>query len=180
MSDQDGARWTASLFALLLIYLAAVNWQSRFELAFFLANLPWMGPHSMYIAQRLPFLEILLAWFLFLPSTRYAGFLALLLFLSVSFFYSGYLVLFQPHATCDCSGWLSKFSWYLYWIGTTLLLLMAGIGTTFCLKMRLARMLFQPVETRSVHKEQLVNKEKWKEMYRRSPFYGVPLQVEEA
>jgi uncharacterized membrane protein YphA (DoxX/SURF4 family) len=70
-----------------------------------------LKPHSAVLVWLIPVLEITVAVFLFIYTTRLTGLYAATILLLLYTLYMGWMLLFSKHLPCNCGGLLEQLSW---------------------------------------------------------------------
>src|SRR5580704_2806443 len=86
---------------------------------------------SGYGAILIPFAEIFTAVILFIPATRYHGFLLSLILMFAFTLYIIYIINFNSHLPCTCGGIIQSLSWSQHLIVNLILILLACLAIWF-------------------------------------------------
>ncbi len=82
------------------------------------------GNYTVYLSWLVPALELLIAISIVLPSTRFVGLMASLIYLLLLSAYLLYMILFSSSLPCTCGGLISSFTWLQhFWLNCMLMLI---------------------------------------------------------
>ena len=115
MKNSPAAYWiiniTAFLLILLFVYtgLSKLNDKRTFEIV--LLKSPLIKAYATELTYLVPLAELIIAFLLFFPSSRYWGLWAALFIMVLLTLYLGYMIIFSPQLPCSCGGVIKKLSW---------------------------------------------------------------------
>ena len=125
------AQLIASVFVLVFVYAAASKLTESDRFVNVLSQSPLVKEYATFIAWSIPFLEILISFFLFLPASRLQALWASALLMFAFTLYLTYMLVFVPKLPCSCGGILNNLSWPAHLAFNILLILLALLGIKF-------------------------------------------------
>ncbi len=101
----------AALLIFLFVYAGISKLQEQAGFRAVISHSPLIGSIAIVLSWLLPSIELLTAILIFLPSTRFWGFLASIILMIIFTGYIEYMILFAKHLPCSCGGVLKQLSW---------------------------------------------------------------------
>lgn len=101
----------SAVLILLFIYTATSKLLSHNSFVFTLSQSPSLQQYSIPLSWIIPFIEILISFFLFVPRLRKNGLLFSVLLMTAFTVYISYMVAFTPRLPCSCGGIIKSLTW---------------------------------------------------------------------
>jgi hypothetical protein len=121
----------AALLILLFMYVAINKFIDHRHFVYTLSRSPLLAEYRVWISWIIPFIEIIICLFLFIPEWRRTGLLLSALLMIVFTFYISYMLLFTPNLPCSCGGIIQQLSWKDHFVLNIFLILLAFAGFIF-------------------------------------------------
>lgn len=118
----------SSLFILLFVYAGVTKLLERKSFKSVLEQSPFIGNESQILSWGLPFIELVIALLLFIPSIRKWGFIMTFYLMMMFTLYVGYMIFFIPYLPCSCGGVLAQMTWAQHLIFNIFFTLLAAVG----------------------------------------------------
>ena len=101
----------SALLILLFVYTATSKLLAHNSFAFTLSQSPLLHQYSLLLSWIIPFTEILISFFLFIPSLRKTGLLFSALLMTAFTMYISYIIAFTSRLPCSCGGVIKSLTW---------------------------------------------------------------------
>ncbi len=101
----------SALLILLFVYTATSKLLAHNSFVFTLSQSPLLEQYSIPLSWLIPFTEILISCFLFIPRLRKTGLLFSVLLMTAFTIYVGYMIVFTPRLPCSCGGVIKSLTW---------------------------------------------------------------------
>ena len=101
----------SALLILLFVYTATSKLLAHNSFVFTLSQSPLRQQYSIPLSWVIPFTEIFISCFLFIPRLRKTGLLFSLLLMTAFTIYVGYMIVFTPRLPCSCGGVIKSLTW---------------------------------------------------------------------
>lgn len=120
---------TAALLIVLFLYAALSKLDTYAEFRDQLRMHEILKPYAGFISWALPTIEILVSALLFLPISRFAGFIGSLVLMIMFTIYIAGMLLWDSNLPCSCGGVLKHLSWKDHLVFNIFFLALAIFGT---------------------------------------------------
>ena len=118
----------SALLIFLFVYTATSKLLDHNSFVFILSQSPLLQQYSIPLSWVIPFTEIIISSFLFIPRLRKTGLLFSMMLMTAFTIYIGYMVAFTPQLPCSCGGVIKSLTWKEHLVLNISFVLMAFVG----------------------------------------------------
>lgn len=101
----------SALLILLFVYTATSKLLDHNSFVFSLSQSPLLEQYSIALSWIIPFIEIIISSFLFIPRLRKTGLFFSVLLMTAFTIYVGFMIVFTPRLPCSCGGVIKSLTW---------------------------------------------------------------------
>ena len=118
----------SALLIFLFVYTAASKLLAHNSFVFTLSQSPLLQHYSIPLSWIIPFIEILISCFLFIPRIRKTGLFFSALLMTAFTIYISYMIAFTPRLPCSCGGVIKSLTWKEHLLLNISFIVMAVLG----------------------------------------------------